>query len=79
MPTDTITMPEGVIESYDPEEQHGLIEPDDDGDPIPFSLQNVDDYHAGERISPGQRVVYQIDEIDDEAIAVERISPRGYG
>jgi cold shock CspA family protein len=72
-------MPEGEIESYDPEEQHGLITPDDDGDPIPFSLDDVDDYHAGERISIGQRVVYEVDDIDDVAISVSRISPLGYG
>ena len=72
-------MPEGEIESYDPEEQHGLIAPDDDGDPIPFSLDDVDDYHAGERISIGQRVVYEVDDIDDVAISVSRISPLGYG
>lgn len=72
-------MPEGVIDSYDPEEQHGLIEPDDDGDPIPFSLDAVVDYHAGERISIGQRVVFEIDDIDDEAVSVERLSPTGYG
>jgi cold shock CspA family protein len=72
-------MPEGVIDSYDPEEQHGLIEPDDDSDPIPFSLDAVADYHAGERISVGQRVVFEMDDIDDEAVSVERLSPTGYG
>ncbi|WP_179862234.1 cold-shock protein [Longibacter salinarum] len=72
-------MPEGVIEWFDHEEQHGLIEPDDDGDPIPFSLDAVQDYHSGERISTGQRVVYEIDDMDDEAISVERLSPTGYG
>jgi cold shock CspA family protein len=72
-------MPEGEIVSFDPEEQHGMIQPDDDGDPIPFPLDSVDDYHTGERITVGQRVVYEVDDIDDVAISVERITPAGYG
>jgi cold shock CspA family protein len=72
-------MPEGEIQSYDPEEQTGFIDPDDDGDPIPFSLDAVEDYHAGERLSIGQIVVYEVDDIDEEAVSVRRVSPGGYG
>jgi cold shock CspA family protein len=72
-------MPEGEIESYDPEEQHGFIEPEDDGDPLPFSLDDVQDYHVGERISIGQRVVYEEDEDDGAAVEIRRVSPPGYG
>ncbi len=36
-------MPEGEIIEYDAEEQHGLIEPEDDGGPLPFTLDEVDD------------------------------------
>jgi len=72
-------MPEGEIDSYDPEEQNGYILPEEDADPIPFALEDVDDYHAGERLTAGQRVVYQVDDIDEVATSVRRISPAGYG
>lgn len=72
-------MPEGEIESYDPEEQHGYILPDNGTDPIPFDIDAVEDYHVGERISPGQRVVYKEDDIDEAAVSVRRITHTGYG
>lgn len=72
-------MPEGEIVSFDPEEQHGMILPDDDSDPIPFPLDAVNDYHTGERITPGQRVVFTVDDVDDVALSVERVSHTGYG
>jgi cold shock CspA family protein len=72
-------MPEGEILSYDAEEQTGFIEPDDEGDPVPFSLDAVEDYHAGERLSCGQIVVYQIDDVDEVATSVRRVTPGGYG
>lgn len=72
-------MPEGEIDAYDPEEQRGTIQPDDGGDPIPFHLDAVDDYHAGERITSGQAVVYEVDDVDDVALSVRRTGPVGYG
>lgn len=72
-------MPEGEIDTYDAEEQHGTILPDDDGDPIPFHRDEVVDAHGGERITIGQRVVYEVDEIDDVATSVRRINAVGYG
>ncbi len=71
-------MPEGEILSYDPEEQTGFIEPDDDGDPIPFSLDAVRDHHSGEPLSQGEVVVYEVDDIDEVATSVRRVSPGGY-
>jgi cold shock CspA family protein len=72
-------MPEGEIESYDPEEQHGLIAPDDDSDPLPFTLDDVVDHHIGERITEGDRVVFDEDEDEGAAVNVRRLSTRGYG
>ena len=72
-------MPEGEIESYDSEEQHGTIVPEDDEDPIPFSYDDVTDRHVGERITPGQRVVYEVDDMDDIAVSIRRVTATGYG
>lgn len=71
-------MPEGEIIDYDPEEQHGLIEPEDESDPLPFTLDEVEDYHVGERIGIGQRVTFEVDEDDWLAYNVQRIGPIGY-
>ncbi len=72
-------MPEGEIEAFDPEEQHGFIAPDDDGDPLPFTIDDVEDYHVGERLTVGDRVTYDEDEDEGAAIHVRRLSARGYG
>jgi cold shock CspA family protein len=72
-------MPEGTIQSYDAEEQHGFIAPDEGGDPLPFQRDDVTDYHVGERLSVGQDVVYEEDEDDGAAVEVRRVSPPGYG
>ncbi len=73
-------MPQGTIDSYDPDKQEGFIAPEGGGDRVPFALDAVQDRLVGEQLAEGEQVTYDLDQSDGaRAVKVRRIARRGYG
>lgn len=74
-------MPQGTIESFDPESNAGRIAPDDGSGSLPFRGDAVEDRRPGENLKSGAEVTYDVDESEDEprAVNVTHVADRGYG
>lgn len=74
-------MPQGTIESFDPESNTGRLTPEDGSESLPFDGHAVTDRRPGENLQAGREVTYDVDDSEDEprAINITHVADRGYG
>lgn len=74
-------MPQGIIASFDAEQNTGRIQPADGDEAVAFDGDAVEDRRAGEVLAPGERVTYEVEDAEGspKATKIHRPDERGYG
>ena len=70
-------MPQGTVQSLSPDHRRGQILPDEGGDPVGFSYDDVDNRQGGEGLREGITVTYEVE--NEKATRVSRVAEGGYG